>query len=276
MGCLNSSPAFDHWFGNVHLSGPCNRACYFCIGQHMMALDGFDTRDTWPLEGLDEFMRQCRERRVSDVWVSGTNTDHLLYRHTEALVGRLRELGVPVGVRTNGIAIPNHRDRWLAYDKASVTVCSLDPVINASMMGGPPADLSDILHDPREIAIYVVLGPENRADVPRTLDKLCAYGPRKVNLREPYGQPHQGNPLSAWLPDNELFGMPVYKWGPLTVTYWDVHYVAVNSVNLYASGRVSVDYPITRGHAEDGSVNEQSAFPGGRVRAQWVKQPALT
>ena len=62
MGCLNADSGFSHWFGNIHLSGPCNRACYFCIGQHMMALDPFNNLDEWPLVGLDDFVRKCQER----------------------------------------------------------------------------------------------------------------------------------------------------------------------------------------------------------------------
>lgn len=49
-----------------------------------------------------------------------------------------------------------------------------------------------------------------------------------------------------------------------------MHYVAVASVNLYASGRVSLDYPITRGHADDGVVKDQSAFSGGRGPERWM------
>lgn len=62
MGCLNSDGSFSHWFGNIHLSGPCNRKCYFCIGQHMMALDGENNLDTWPLKNIDGFVvTRCLE-----------------------------------------------------------------------------------------------------------------------------------------------------------------------------------------------------------------------
>lgn len=62
MGCLNSEGKFEHWFGNIHLSGRCNRSCYFCIGQHMMVLDKYNVLDKFPLDGLDEFVKQCQEK----------------------------------------------------------------------------------------------------------------------------------------------------------------------------------------------------------------------
>ena len=86
MGCLNSSNKFEHVFANIHLSGPCNRSCYFCIGQHMMDLDPENNLDTWPLLGLDKFVERCNERSITDVFVTGTNTDPMLYKHTAQLV----------------------------------------------------------------------------------------------------------------------------------------------------------------------------------------------
>jgi hypothetical protein len=60
MGCLNDDPnhPFPHFFGNIHLSGPCNRSCYFCIGQHMMALDQENSLKRIPTN-IGKFLREC-------------------------------------------------------------------------------------------------------------------------------------------------------------------------------------------------------------------------
>ena len=121
--------------------------------------------------------------------------------------------------------------------------------------------------------INVVLCPEILPDdLMETLQIVAETSIRKVNLREPYGQPHLGNPLIGKLPElPSRFGMPVYGLKNLEITYWDVHFVEVESINLYASGRVSETYPITRGCAPDGTVQDQSNFiQSGRVREQWV------
>jgi hypothetical protein len=273
MGCLNSGGDFAHWFGNIHLSGPCNRSCYFCIGQHMMALDSLNNLDTWPLAGFGEFVGRCQSRGVITVYLTGTNTDPLLYRHHLELVEALSDAGFKAGIRTNGVAW--RPSAWSLYSTASITVCSLSLHTSQRMMGGPPPDLPRILlcSSGKDIKVNVVLGPENRAEIPSMLDQFARWGVRRVNLREPYGQPHQGDPLAGRLHEWHL-GMPVYDWCGMSVAYWDVHYCEVESVNLYANGRVSETYPITRGCADDGVVLPQSEFSGGRVRAQWLRARA--
>lgn len=286
MGCLNSEGQFSHWFGNVHLSGPCNRSCYFCIGQHMMALDSYNNLKKWPLENVDAFVDECIKKRIAEVNVTGTNTDPLLYAHTQELAKYLRNRLGPetrLGVRTNGALVLGHLDVWRHYDKASVTVCSFDRSIYNKMMGpGEPPDLAAILAESghmSDVKVNVVLGPENADDVFETIVRCIDLGIKKINLREPYGQPHVGDPMKkiGLRRGGFTLGMPTYpvadgRHGHLAnVTYWDVHYVEVESVNLYANGIISTTYPITKGHHPTGEVKDQSSFPGGRVREQWQR-----
>lgn len=287
MGCLNANQGFEHWFGNIHLSGPCNRSCYFCIGQHMMALDHLNNLDTWPLKSLGEFIETCGERGVTEVNLTGTNTDPLLCKHLPELRCALEDSipGLTLGIRSNGVLLPQKATEWQLFDKGSITLCSLDPKIYKAMMGqGSPPDIdaimkiSDHMHD---LKVNIVLGPENtsllgynhRIDIWRTLHKLREAGFKKVNLREPYGQPHVGDVLALHNHPlaGERLGMPFYDWRGMDVMYWDVHYVEVESVNLYASGRVSETYPITQGHDEEGYVLDQSHYKGGRVQDQWLR-----
>lgn len=276
MGCLNSTGNFEHWFGNIHLSGPCNRACYFCIGQHMMALDPLNNLDVWPMVNLPRFIADCRANNVREVNLTGSNTDPLLYQHHAELCATLRaELpDCKLGLRTNGALAAQRPDVWRLYDKASVSVTSLNPELYRATMGqGEPPNIAAILALKPEmpVKVNVVLCPETvtGGDITRTLDVLADAGVRVVNLREPYGQPHIGTPLEN--PIGERLGMPRYDWRGMDVTYWDVHYVEVESVNLYANGVVSETYPITRGHAPNGRVLGQEHWKtSGRQHAQWL------
>lgn len=274
MGCLNSEGQFAHWFGNIHLSGPCNRACYFCIGQHMMALDPLNVLDAWPLPGIEEFVAQLQEKDISEVNLTGSNTDPLLYEHLEELrtylAARLSRLRL--GVRTNGAT---NLDRLRFFDKASVSVASFDPDLYRRTMGsGRPPSIATIREQfAGDLKLNVVLCPETKTDLLRTIAAARTAGIARVNLREPYGQPHLGDPMPAlgFSPSRHHLGMPVYQAFGVDVTYWDVHYVEVESVNLYANGRVSLTYPVTRGHSEAGIVQGQEQFTrSGRVREQWL------
>src|SRR5271157_4333681 len=176
MGCLNDEGKFSHWFGNIHLSGPCNRSCYFCIGQHMMALDQENNLKRIPTN-IGKFLRECMERKVVEICMTGTNTDPLLYTRTFELLDYIRYIlpGMPLAIRTNGIAYD--RNTFGSYDKASITVCSFNDEINQKMMGGKPPKLGMILenHPLMDIKVNVVLGPENvEKDIFDTLE-ICSF-----------------------------------------------------------------------------------------------------
>lgn len=279
MGCLNSDGSFKHWFGNIHLSGPCNRECYFCIGQHMMALDGYNNLSQWPLDGIEEFALKCKDRGVDTVYVTGTNTDPLLFRNPLKLRDWAKTNGFKLGIRTNAV---KNTEAWQCFDAGSVTICSTNPETYRKMMGkGDPPDLEKVFanteHFNPSLKVNIVLGPENTGknagDLHQTLLDLHRFQLERVNLREPYGQPHIG--LDACKMNRPRFlkhGNPTgYLYG-IRWTYWDVHYTEVESVNLYASGRVSETYPITKGHVESGIVRPQSEFNYGRHQEQWVSK----
>lgn len=248
----------------------------------MMALDALNNLDTWPLPGMDGFLTQCAARSVSEVNLTGTNTDPLLFVHIKELVATLKSgLGplTKVGIRTNGALVMTRQRDWRLFDKASISLHSFDTAIYRKMMGsGHPPQLKQIVEASGgiDLKVNIVLGPENieGRDILKTLNQIEAAGIRKVNLREPYGQPRIGDPMAAWRfePKGWRLGMPFYHYASLDVMYWDVHYVEVESVNLYASGLVSETYPITKGHDPvAGNVLGQEHFAeSGRQHPQWT------
>lgn len=279
MGCLNSNENFQHWFGNIHLSGPCNRSCYFCIGQFMPAIDKLNNLSDRPLKGIEGFISRCLEKNITEVNLTGTNTDPLLYLYHDSLTEFLRTemIGVKLGIRTNGVF---NTSCLIHYDNVSVSVTSFDDYLYRATMGrGNPPDIERIAKlcydSPTRIKlkVNVVLCNETveSGDIFKTLDRLVESGVKTVNLREPYGQPHIGSPIGEALQVGVRFGMPFYNWKGIDVTYWDVHHVEVESVNLYANGHVSTTYPITKGHAPDGTVYGQDHWKySGRKFQQWI------
>lgn len=109
------------------------------------------------------------------------------------------------------------------------------------------------------------------------VDKRTGIVIQHVNLREPYGQPHLGNPLELLEPEGIRLGMPFYNVFGVDVTYWDIHYVEVESVNLYANGNVSKTYPVSLGHDPAvGKVKDQGHFSvSGRQFDQWTNKKKL-
>lgn len=292
MGCLNSNQNFKHWFGNIHLSGPCNRACYFCIGQHMMELDRFNNLDVFPLTNLDKFIEKCNLKGITEVNLTGSNTDPALYSPLTKLCNYLKERipNCKIGVRTNGV---RYRDQFYdskgnTIDKISISVTSLNPNIYKKTMGGeiPIENIKDLVYgNPSgKIKFNIVLCPEllmineaGKTDLMQTIERfsqLFKHKKIRVNVRQPYGQPRIPNPfeIMGLRPESYIFGNPSYILFDVPVTVWDVHFTEVESVNLYANGVVSESYPVTLGHHPVlGEVRGQENFEkSGRIREQWL------
>ena len=261
MGCLNADQNFEHCFGNIHLSGPCNRSCYFCIGQYMPGQD-MNNNLSGELLGLEKFTNMCRDRKVTEVNITGTNTDPLLRRDISAVLKTLRLSGFTnIGMRTNGVKTSRLVELMPLLDKVSISITSFNSDLYKKTMGSwTVPDIAKIVRAADEHGVFlklnVVLCPEtvNSGDIYATVHAAEELGIEKINFREPYGQTHIGDPFAQHgrRPDKVVFGNPCYfsTYG-VQCTYWDVHYTEVESINLYADGKVSTDYPITLGHSEE-------------------------
>lgn len=299
MGCLNSKGQFAHYFGNFHYSGSCNRSCYFCIGQHMMNLDPLNNLHQWPLPGLSKFIDELETKGIKEVNVTGSNTDPLLATNLDRMKAFLAER-IPeliFGVRTNGIAILSHPERWKLFDKASISLTSFNKRIYKKTMGqGQSPNLAKIKSlcnsgiGPSwdKVKINIVLCPElfedvgDAPDIFGTLYDLWQLGIKKVNVREPYGQPEIGSKFIKMMDAHRALRLPNLlgneRWRigqdnhVMEVVRWDIHTTEVESINLYANGVVSTTYPVTQGcDPVDGKVEGQEHFvKSGRVRPQWL------
>ena len=252
----------------------------------MPGQDPNNNLDQWPLNNLDLFISECIKNNVTEINLTGTNTDPMLYNYLPELISYLRNaMPIPnlrIGLRTNGVIIDN---RLNLFDKVSISVTSFDSFLyNLSMGNGSPPNIKKIVNimEGKRLKLNVVLCPETKYDLINTLIYARDNGIKCINLREPYGQPNIGNPFTneiflqefykkfkvEILPD--VYGMPCFKYDDVSIVYWDVHYVHVTSVNLYADGHISSTYPVSLGHSETfGKVLPQNKFIKGRQFAQW-------
>lgn len=254
----------------------------------MMNLDHLNNLDTPPQEmlGFLEFIKTCHDKNIEEINMTGSNTDPSLYRHALLMKELCSSEGFKLGIRTNGVSsafIANQT--WKLYDRISISLPSLNTEIYRKMMGvGEPPNIMQFLESDIPIKINIVLGSPLlqinsefcQIDLLVTIMKLKSFGVRTINLREPYGQPRifetVRDILISQFGESVLFthGMPSWEIDGMKLTLWDVHYVEVESVNLYANGRVSLDYAVTKGCSEHGIVKDQSNFlHEGRVRQQW-------
>ncbi len=113
---------------NINMIGPCSMRCYYCIGsdvreetQHQSCLL---TKYEW-WYNFKYFLDECAEHEVKQIYLTGLNTDPLLYLHFEELVDYLHASGFYVGVRTNAKHAFS-RNNWNVLNR--LTTCKAEAV----------------------------------------------------------------------------------------------------------------------------------------------------
>lgn len=241
-----------------------------------MGVDHLNILDVYPVRGYRRFIQTCQDTETREVYLTGTNTDPTLYRHLPQLLEDLHGEAyfTKVGLRTNGVSEVSD-DVLSLITHMSLSCPSVDTKVYVENMGmGIPPDIGRWVRRCVRVGVAlrvnVVLTPSVLPGLMAYLKRLSSVGVQSVNLREPYGQSRVGNPLTRQEPIRYRFGMPVYDIYGMDVMYWDVHYVEVESVNLYANGHVSVTYPVSKGHDFDkGVVRDQTQWGVGRQTMQW-------
>jgi MoaA/NifB/PqqE/SkfB family radical SAM enzyme len=100
-------------FANINLLGKCNVDCYFCLGKDIPELlnkhDQVKTHyNAW--RNFNHFLHECKIAGIKKIYITGQNTDALVYKYVHELVPFLKERGFMVGMRTNGYLALNKMD----------------------------------------------------------------------------------------------------------------------------------------------------------------------
>jgi len=125
-------------FANINLLGKCNVDCYFCLGKDIPdLLNKHDQTQVhfndW--KNFEPFLAACKEKGIQKIYITGQNTDALVYKFVEELIDMLKERGFKVGMRTNGYLAPR---KMAAVNKCNLSVGysihTLDPEMNCYIM----------------------------------------------------------------------------------------------------------------------------------------------
>jgi sulfatase maturation enzyme AslB (radical SAM superfamily) len=257
-------------FANINLLGKCNVDCFFCLGKDL-------TEELKPhnqlklkvpaLPNLREFLELCRKEKVTKLYVTGQNTDSLLYDDLEELVRHLHAMGFLVGLRTNGylatrrMELINRCDLSIGY-----SIHSLNPVTNKMIMGrsGLP-DWDAIIPATRNPRVSIVLNRCNEFEFFDILKYTALFkNIRYVQVRRPSTDTRQ----ALLVPDMaayervytqvaNVFGPPkdrlwvdaeVYEIYGQDVVFWRTTKTSVNSLNYFTDGTISDMYFVVEGY----------------------------
>ncbi len=250
-------------FANILLSGPCNLRCPDCIGRRLPSTP--ENLHRFPLVNFDGFIDALHRHGISQVSVTGANTDPQCYRYEAALLFALRRKrpGVRVSLHTNGVLALEKMDLFNAYDRATISFPSFRPETYRKMTGSSrPLPLAEILERAKiPVTVSVLVTEYNRPEVPEILRRFRQMGVRRVVLRRPYGSNAPFRFFPGLRPARIFGGNPVYQVDEMEVTLWDFSKTRLSCLNLYSDGLIADAYLISARTAPGPSTSGASESP---------------
>lgn len=259
-------------FANINLLGKCNVDCFFCLGKDIKDLLSKhnhlnDYFMDW--QNFTDFINILKKNRIDKVYITGQNTDALLYTQIGQLIDYLHEEHFAVGLRTNGYLAP---DRLSTIKKCDLSVGysihSLNSTINKMILGTPKVpDWEYILSSTPNCRVSIVLNRCNEYDFYDTVrfvsnfenvkyiqvrrvstDTRCdLLAPDVAAYERVYTQVSNAYELSKkFVTDAEeyiIYGKPV--------VFWRTVKTSVNSMNYFTDGTISPTYFIVEGYLEN-------------------------
>jgi molybdenum cofactor biosynthesis enzyme MoaA len=243
-------------FANILFSGPCNLHCPCCIGKMLLPLGLPDNLDLFPLRGLDTFLSLVNEEGISQISITGVDTDPQLYRHEERLLSYIRSRtgrDTRISLHTNGRLILEKSRVFNLYDRATISFPSFTRDIYRKMTGSSEVpDLQGIIRQSRiPLKVSTLISEHNVREMREHLQALKSLGILRVVLRKPYGEESERNPFQSLAPGSYFMNNPVYDFRGLEVTYWQFETTDASCLNLFSSGEISRSYLLER-KAQDG------------------------
>ena len=259
-------------FANINLLGRCNYDCYFCLGKDIPEIVGQsqlqDHFDRWA--NFPAFIDRCRELAIPNIYITGQNTDALLYGHLPSLIHRLKQYGFRVGIRTNGLLALSQMDT-LNSCTASVGLSFLSyrRKARAKIAGkGNGPDFSAILRQmrPDSARIAIVVNRFNVGEVALAIRRFSKYpavkyiqvrriatDTRKPELTEDAEIYEQffGEFSRKHSQVGSFYGAEVFRPFGKYVCFWRTIKTNIGSINYFTDGTISESYFIVDGYKHE-------------------------
>jgi molybdenum cofactor biosynthesis enzyme MoaA len=257
-------------FANINLLGACNVDCFFCLGKDIDgAWKGASLKEHfahWPR--FQEFVDMVHKAGVKKVYVTGQNTDSLLYTHLGELIDWMQGQGVDMGLRTNGY-LAHKMLPTLNKCRANVgySIHSLDPEANWHIMRRRDIpDWETLIPATKNVRVSIVLNRYNEAEFPALLRYVCSFENVKyvqvrricTDTREDYLMPDvlvyekmfekykQEFPIIGDFYNAEIFSIHGKE-----VCFWRTVKTNIESYNYYTDGTINDEYFVIEGYMRE-------------------------
>lgn len=260
-------------FANINLFGKCNVDCFFCLGKDLEELFSLHDQVNVPFSEWKNFsyaLDRFYEAGIRRVYLTGQNTDPLLYAYLRSLILYVQSRGFECGIRTNGYqALQKMEAINLCKARIGYTVHSFNPSVNKMIVGRKDIpDWAEILkRTVPEARVSIVVNRCNEYDVYETIKRVSALPNvayiqmRRVSTdtRIDLLQPDISAFERVYTTVKGLFRLVSYRWADAEifdmfgkeVVFWRTVKTSANSMNYFTDGTFSDEYFIIEGYLKN-------------------------
>jgi len=228
-------------FANINLLGKCNVDCCFCLGKDLeLEFEQYQDTQTHFLKfpNFQNFIDRCKELQIPQIYITGQNTDSLLYRYLDQLIDYLQLQGFKVGLRTNGLLAHKMMDVinkcdtcW--GDAVSYSIHTLNLETQKKIWKTPLVPNWDFILKNTTAKMRVAI-------VVTRYNELV----EDMELFEQY----EKEVAAKYLKIKTFESASVYGMYGMEVSFWPTVGTTVNSINYFSNGILSDDYFIIEGY----------------------------
>jgi len=265
-------------FANINLLGKCNVDCFFCLGKDIEDILCKQNQlkvhfNDW--KNFDEFLTIAEHEGIKKIYLTGQNTDPLLYPHLPWLIEHIQERGFTCGIRTNGYkALDAMESIKLCKDEIGYSIHSFNPITNQMILGRRDIpDWDEIMRQTEEARISIVLNRCNEHEFFDTLHRISEL-PGKIpyvqvrrvstDTREKDLAPDVAAFERTYTTISRAFRMTdklwedaeVYDIYGMPVVFWRTVKTSVNSMNYFTDGTISRLYFVIEGYLKNRKRDE--------------------
>lgn len=258
-------------FANINLLGKCNVDCYFCLGKDIDPILSKQNQlgihySRW--EKFEQFLTLCRDNNVNNIYVTGQNTDSLIYPHIGELIDYLQDRGFDAGLRTNGY-LAHKRMNVLEKCRRSVglSIHTLDPDTNEFIMGKREIpNWNEIIPNIPNVRVSIVL---NRYNVDESFNlfryisgfpnvkyvqvrRICTDSREQYLLPDVEAYENVAKVIAASHDQvGEFYGAPIYVINGKEFCFWRTVKTDIDSYNYFTDGTISEEYFVVEGYMRE-------------------------
>ena len=259
-------------FANINLLGKCNANCYFCLGKDIDELLSLQNQtqihfSQW--KNFDRFLKVCKENDISKLYITGQNTDALVYKYFEELVEYLKNEGFLVGIRTNGYLAEQKLDLInKCNDEIGYSIHSLDPDKNYKIMGHRDfPNWEYIIPNTKPVTRVAIV--VNRYNIDEffdlvkyisKFDNVSYIQARRISTDTRYEEMEVDIKLYEELYNKvkneypklrDFYSAEIFEIYGKEVCFWRTVQTTVNSINYFTDGTLSEEYFVVEGYLKN-------------------------